>query len=128
MSGGLAPPERDPLERFWRLDPDLRSLVTAAACLFILLLGVRGFLSAGVYALALAPGVLIMRGVARRYPGVAEDSALARSALAGLLFTLLILEYEHVMDFCVMLITVEASADAEAFGVAAAVWLSFGQV
>ena len=102
----LEPPERDPLERFWRLEPDARALVAVAVCILILLLGVKGWISAAVYALALAPGVLVVRSVVRHHPGAAQDGALARSALAGLLFTLLILEYEELVDLCVSLITV----------------------
>jgi hypothetical protein len=62
----IEPPERDPLERFWRLEPDSRALVAV----LILLLGVKGWLSAAVYALALATGVLVVRSVVRHHPGM----------------------------------------------------------
>lgn len=124
----LSAPERDLLAALWRLDPDVRACLCAAAILGVLLLGVKGYFAALVYAAALAPGLLFVRTAVRRHPGAAADGALARSALAGLLGTLIILEYEHVVHFCGLLITKTASAGNEASGVAATVWLAFAEV
>jgi hypothetical protein len=40
----LSAPERDPLAALWRLDPDVRACLCAAAVMGVLLLGVKGYL------------------------------------------------------------------------------------
>jgi hypothetical protein len=87
----LSAPERDPLTALWRLDPDVRACLCAAAVMGVLLLGVKGYFAALLwYAAALAPGLLLMRTAVKRHPSAATDKSLARSALAGLLGTLVI--------------------------------------
>ena len=89
----LSAPVRDPLAALWRMDPDVRACTCTAAVMGVLLLGVNGYFSALVYAAALAPGLLLVRTAMRRHPGAVADGALARSALAGLLGTLVILNF-----------------------------------
>ena len=98
---GLAAPERDPLARLWALDPDVRALACVALSFGVLIFGVNGWLPCLVYVLAVTPGTVIMRSALRRYPGAASNSALARSALAGVLGTLLILLYEQLVQLAV---------------------------
>ena len=126
LAAGIATPERDPLAKLWALDPDVRALVCVALSFGILIFGVNGWLPCLVYVLAVAPGAVFMRSALWRYPGAVSNAALARSALAGVIGSLLILLYEQLVQMVVFFIFI-AHGLQSGIGVASVVFLAIGE-
>ena len=126
LVAGIAAPERDPLSKLWSLDPDVRALVCVTLSFGILIFGVNGWLPCLVYVLAVAPGAVVIRSALRRYPGTVSNSALARSALAGVLGSLLILLYEELVQMAVFFVFI-AHGLQSGVSVASVVFLAIGE-